>query len=181
MIRSVRKVLLGIPALQSTTPNDETLLTYLKKAECIINNRPLTVTHGDPESIPSITPGMLLTGVLAPSTPMDVFHSSDQLKRDWKHSQVATEQFWSRFVKEYLSNLQPRPKWYEACANLKVGDVVLVKEVRSNYRPNYPLGRITAVHPGCDGMIRNVDLKLADGRLFTRDIRKLVPLESHYA
>ena len=176
---SIQKKVLGIPALQTTTPTDDTLITYLKEAECIINHRPLTAVSSDPESLTPLTPGMLLVGKLAPSTPIDIFHSSDQLKRDWRHSQVAAEQFWSRFVQEYLTNLQPRPKWYRSCANLKVNDIVLVKEMQQNYRPDYPMARIIAVHPGKDGLIRNVKIKLADGRTFTRDIRKLVPLETH--
>ena len=178
LIRSVRKVLLGVPALQNSTPTDESLLTYLKEAESIINHRPLTSTSsGDPEDLPAITPAMILIGVLAPSTPMDVFHSADQLRSDWRYTQIAAEQFWSRFVKEYLSNLQPRAKWYDSCANFKVGDVVLVKEIRFNHRPNYPKARVIGLHPGRDGLVRNVDLKFADGKTLTRDIRKVVPLE----
>ena len=154
------------------------MLTYLKEAENIVNHRPLTsTTSGDPEDLPAITPAMILTGVLAPSTPMDVFHSADQLRSDWRYTQIATEQFWSRFVKEYLSSLQPRAKWYNSCANFKVGDVVLVKEIRFNHRPNYPKARVIALHPGRDGLVCNADLKFADGKTLTRDIRKVVPLE----
>ena len=176
-IRSIRKVLLGLPAFERTTPNDEMLDTILKDAECIINNRPLTAIDGDPESVPALTPGMLLIGSLAPATPLDLVHDSETLKRNWRYTQVAADQFWSRFVKEYIRNLQPRLKWYTAQPNFKLGDVVLVKEERSNYRPNYPKARITNLNIGPDGHVRSVELRFPDGRRLVRDIRKVVPLQ----
>ena len=179
LIRSVRKVLLGIPALQNREPTDETLSTYLKEAESIINLRPLTKLNGDPEELPALTPSMLLTGSFAPTVPVDVFHSSDQLKNDWRYTQVAAQQFWERFVKEYLATLQPRQKWTRLLSSFKVGDVVLVKEARMNYRPQYPKALITGLYPGPDGNVRNVKIRYADGRTLVRDTRKLVPLERH--
>ena len=179
LIRSVRKVLLGIPALQNREPTDETLDTYLKEAESIVNLRPLTKLNGDPEELPALTPSMLLTGSLAPTLPVDVFHTSDQLKNDWRYTQIAAQQFWERFIKEYLVNLQPRHKWYRSSPDFKVGDIVLVKEARVNYRPQYPKAMVISLHPGADGNTRSVKVRFADGRILVRDIRKLVPLEGH--
>lgn len=138
LIRSVRKVLLAIPALQQTTPCDESLLTYLKEAEAVINNRPLTKTSGDPHDLPAITPAMILNGSLSPAAPVDRFHTSDQINDDWRYTQIAADQFWYRFVKEYLITLQPRRKWLQTSPNMKINDIVLVKDERHNYRPNYP-------------------------------------------
>ena len=179
LIRSVLKVLLGIPALQNREPTDETLDTYLKEAESIVNLRPLTKLNGDPEELPALTPSMLLTGPLAPTLPVDVFHTSDQLKNDWRYTQIAGQQFWERFIKEYLVNLQPRHKWYRSSPDFKVGDIVLVKEARVNYRPQYPKAMVISLHPGADGNTRSVKIRFADGRILVRDIRKLVPLEGH--
>lgn len=176
-IRSVRKVLLGIPAFESQVPTDELLDTVLKEAECVVNNRPLTQIDGDADSIPALTPNMFLTGLLDPAAPIDAVHNSEQYKRDWKFTQVAADQFWQRFVKEYLLNLQPRSKWYKSYPNLKVGDVVLVKEVRFNHRPNYPKAIILKLNIGSDGLVRSTQLRFADGRTMVRDIRKVVPLE----
>ena len=176
-IRSVRKVLLGIPAFQLHAPDDEILITVLKEAECIINNRPLTQIDGEAENIPALTPSMLLSGSLHPAAPVDTFHTSDQLKRDWRYTQIAAEQFWSRFIKEYLVNLQSRPKWHKSFPDLCVGDVVLVKEVKFNHRPNYPKAVVIQLHPGPDGHVRNVQLRFADGRTLVRDIPKILQLE----
>ena len=93
LIHSVKKVLLGIPALHTTTPTDETLQTYLKEAEGIINHRPLTKLNGDPEELLALTPSMILTGSLAPPAPVDVFYTADQLRNDWRYTQIAAQQF----------------------------------------------------------------------------------------
>jgi hypothetical protein len=37
------------------------------------------------------------------------------------------EQFWMRWRKEYIQNLQPRRKWLHQKPSLKTGDVVLVR------------------------------------------------------
>ena len=177
LIRSVRKVLLGIPALQLTTPTDETLLTYIKEAEAIVNNRPLTKTSGDINDLPAITPLMILTGSLGAAAPVDQFHNSDQLRNDWRYTQIAADQFWERFVKEYLVNLQPRAKWHQSSRNLQINDIVLVKESRVNYRPNYPKALVIELFPGKDGFVRSVKVRFANGKTLVRDVRKLVPLE----
>ncbi len=120
---------------------------------------------------------MLLIGSLDPTAPVDVAHDADQYRKDWRFTQVAADQFWERFIKEYLVNLQPRAKWYKSHSNLQVGDVVLVKEVRFNHRPNYPKALVTHLHVGPDGLVRSVQLRFPDGRTLVRDIRKVVPLQ----
>jgi hypothetical protein len=54
-------------------------------------------------------------------------------------------------VKEYLHTLQQRTKWKIEHENLKIGEIVIIKE--DNLSPQkWLLGRIT--HPGKDNKIR---------------------------
>ena len=48
--------------------------------------------------------------------------------------------------------------------NLKVGDVVLVKD-ENLPRSQWNLGRVTIVFPSDDGLVRSVELRMADRRL----------------
>ena len=64
MIKSVRKVLAGLPAFLVKTPSDETLLTVLKECEAIINDRPLTYIGNSPDEPSPLTPNMILHGYL---------------------------------------------------------------------------------------------------------------------
>lgn len=58
---------------------------------------------------------------------------------------------------------------------MQVGDVVSVLD-ENTPRATWPLGRITATHPGKDGVIRVVHL-LIKGHTY-RSVHRLVPLEA---
>lgn len=46
----------------------------------------------------------------------------------WQHLQQMIQGIWQRWHKEYLTTLQERPKWQFSKPNIKVGDVVVIKE-----------------------------------------------------
>lgn len=50
------------------------------------------------------------------------------MAKRWRRVQYLVEQFWSRWGKEYLLNVSLRQKWHVIRHNLKVGDVVIIKE-----------------------------------------------------
>lgn len=70
--------------------------------------------------------------------------------------------------------LQGRQKWYTHNPTLDVGDLVVVN---SPSRPlmSWQLGRVIAVHPGADQVVRVVTVKTADSVL-KRPVIKLVKL-----
>ena len=103
--------------------------------------------------------------------PADVY-----CQRTWRTVQFLANVFWSRWRKEFLSSLQTRQKWIKQTRNLAVGDVVLVKESNTS-RNQWPLGRITTVYPGDDGLVRTVQVKTAASREpLTRSVAKIVLL-----
>ncbi|GFX95738.1 uncharacterized protein TNCV_4886641 [Trichonephila clavipes] len=72
---------------------------------------------------------------------------------------------------------QPATKWNKPRRNLKVNDMVLVKE--DNFPPlQWSLGRVVQVFPGDDGAVQVVDVKTQRGQ-FRRPITKccLLPTE----
>ncbi|XP_055920468.1 uncharacterized protein LOC129952067 [Eupeodes corollae] len=89
-------------------------------------------------------------------------------------TQTMLQGFWSRWHREYLTSLQQRPKWQTSKPNLRVDDVVLLKE------PNLPpskwvIGRIIKTHPGDDERIRVVTVKTKFGE-YLRPVVKVSPL-----
>jgi len=50
--------------------------------------------------------------------------------------------FWKRWVKEYLPLLQHREKWLKPSRNLRVGDVVLMRETNTK-RGDWPKALVT--------------------------------------
>lgn len=73
-----------------------------------------------------------------------------------------------------MHTLQGRNKWYVHQPNFSVGDVVLVNS--PNKTPMaWHLGKIEAVHPGADDIVRVATVKTAEGT-FKRPVVKLVKL-----
>ncbi|XP_044749746.1 uncharacterized protein LOC123310345 [Coccinella septempunctata] len=104
---------------------------------------------------------------MKPSTNMEE-KLGEQMKQD----------FWKKWTSEYLSRLQQRSKWTDKKENMKIGDIVLVKQ--DNINPNHwPLGRVTQCHPGNDGFVRVATIRCKDGKEIRRPITKIciLPVE----
>ncbi|CAI6351434.1 unnamed protein product [Macrosiphum euphorbiae] len=81
--------------------------------------------------------------------------------------------FWTRWKNEYLSSLQIRKKWSAPGQELRIGDLVLVREATHHLR--WGTGRIRVLHPGSDGISRVATLDTLSGPLKGPAV-KLCPL-----
>lgn len=76
----------------------------------------------------------------------------------WQLIQRTLQQFWSIWSSEYLSRLQQRPKWNQPKEDVRVGQLVLLRE--DNTPPSkWPIARVLEVHPGSDDKVRVVTLE----------------------
>ena len=158
IIRSVRKILESL--LQQQIVTDESLITIMTEVEAILNARPLTQLSMDPKDDEPLTPSHLLLMRRNPSLPPDVFYKEDNYsKRRWRQAQYIADQFWRRWVREYLPLLQQRQKWTKPERNFEVNDLVLVVD-DSAPRGHWPLGRVVNTYPDRHGMTRQVEVKL---------------------
>lgn len=161
----------------------ETLTTFLAEVSAIINSRPLVPVSADPESPALLTPATLLTQKLGsvPSPPEEPSSGNIYQKR-WKHVQHLANCFWSRWKKEYLALLQGRRKWQQVKPNLKVGDLVLMKDQKVE-RNSWPMGLTSKVFPSEDGRVRKVEVTITrqgDSKTFIRPVSEtvlLLPIE----
>ncbi|KAK3745616.1 hypothetical protein QZH41_013726 [Actinostola sp. cb2023] len=143
-IRTVRSVLSAILEKNGTQLNDEALRTFMCEAEAVVNSRPLTTDNiNSTDSLEALTPNHLLTlktKVILP--PPGVFNAADQYSRkQWRRVQHLTNEFWTRWRKEFLHSLQERQKWSRKRRNFQTGDVVILKEEDS------PRNRSSRVSP----------------------------------
>ena len=92
-------------------------------------------------------------------------------KQRWKQIQYLSNQFWKRWVKEFLPNLNLRQKWFREQANAKVGDIVLLVD-DMQHRSKWLLGRIVDVYPDSKGRVRTVLVRTKNGT-YKRPIAKL--------
>ena len=89
-------------------------------------------------------------------------YCSVSLLKHWDLCQNIVRHFWKRWSEEYLTSLNRYNQWRCQSKNLEVGDIVLLKE-DSIVSTQWPIARITEVHPGKDGLVRVATVKTAKG------------------
>ncbi len=109
-VRSVKSALYTVLGTQSVP--EEVLMTVLLEVEAILNSKPLGYVSSYVADADPVTPNCLLMGRPDESLPHVVYPESEMLSRHhWRHSQILANQFWSRFIRDYLPSLQTRQKW----------------------------------------------------------------------
>ena len=164
--------------LNNRSVPDEVLNTAMVGVESLLNGRPLTHVSVDPTDPIALTPNHFLLGRANANLPPDVFNSElpKVTARTWRDSQVIVTHFWNRWLKEYVPDRIERRRWLVSRRNLAVGDLVLIVDNNAP-RGHWPLGRISAVHPGPDGIVRTAAVTTRTGT-FERPVAKLCLLET---
>ena len=142
----------------------EEFTMVLTQVEACLNSRPLVYTDSpDEDSIEILTCGHFLIGQSMCSLPDPA-------------CQNLVWHFWKQWSEEYLTSLNRYNQWHRQSKNLEVGDIVLLKE--DNIVPTqWPIARITEVHPGKDGLVRVAMVKTANG-IYKRPVSKIALLLS---
>ena len=151
----------------------EEMTTTLCQIEACLNSRPLisSLDANDDDGISPLTPGHFLIGRPLEALPSHRYTESILGLKRWKLCQALTQHFWKRWSTEYLNGLQRFNKWKRPKRNLQVNDIVLVKDNRTApYQ--WPLARVTKIHPGPDNLVRVVTVQTKTGT-FIRPIVKL--------
>ena len=150
------------------------LYTVCKKAEAIMNNRPIAYKYESPSDL-ILTPNHFMIAQqyrqLAPIP--DAWPLSDR----WLFIQDAVDTMWKEFVKTILPTLNRIPKWREKVKSVKVDDIVIILDER---KPSgqWPTGRIiSTTKTQSDGLVRLVDIRLPNDDVITRTVNRIMPLD----
>ncbi|XP_070166148.1 uncharacterized protein [Polyergus mexicanus] len=148
-------------AIGSRTLSQIEFATLLCQIEACLNSRPISALHDDPNDFSALTPGHFLVGrpLVSPPEESVLDIDSNRLSR-WQQVRAILEQIWRSWSSDYLHTLQQRRKWRENEPELKINELVLLK---NNLAPpsKWELARILDVHPGSDGHVRVVTLHTA--------------------
>lgn len=90
-------------------------------------------------------------------------------KKQWKIAQSLANEFWRRWLYEYLPSISKRSKWIANVNSIKIGQVVLIVDntvQRGEWR------RVTKVFPSKDGKIRTAEVRTCNGT-YLRPVAKL--------
>ncbi|CAH2084582.1 unnamed protein product [Euphydryas editha] len=154
----------------------EELNTVITQIEAVLNSRPLLPMSSDISNFEYLTPGHFLIGTALTSFPeLDLSERPLNRLRFWDILTKLRQDFWKVWSRDYLTQLQNRPKWKHPYRNLKEGDLVIV---RANSSPLvWPMARVVKTYEGPDKKVRVVDIKMANSdQIFRRSYTKLCPL-----
>jgi hypothetical protein len=173
----------------------EEFRTALLFAQGTVNSRPLSAASDDCRDPNPLTPAHLLIGRPIQFLPDNLTRDNlnDQVTEKWRAKARLFSELWTRFLKEYFTALQGRPKWTMTSPEPKLGEVVYFMKKDSS-RLLWPLARIVQTHTGRDGKIRSCTLKYVQVlpgdvdkrdltrikttvKTFRRDLRHIVRLE----
>ena len=171
LVRSVKSCLRKSVGRKSLTRIE--LETTLHEVEACINSRPLTQLD---ELGTTLSPSHFLIGRGTPLTSpeLESFLQVVNLSAKKEYENSITDKFWELWKRDYIRNLPPL-KSKKINNRLKMNSVVLIRD-QNLQKMAWPLGVVTKLHRGLDGLVRAVDIKTAKG-IFTRSIQHLTLLE----
>lgn len=147
----------------------------LKQIEACVNSRPLWAMSSEADDIEVLTPSHFYNFQSITTLPKpDVSHLPLNRLDQYQYLYRLYTDFWNSWTREYLHQLQPRSKWTSTKTNVSLGQVVIIAD--DNLPPSHwKLGKIVAVYPGKDQLVRTVDVR-SNGTVLKRPIHKLVVL-----
>ncbi|XP_067203819.1 uncharacterized protein [Linepithema humile] len=169
-VKSVKHHLKRIVGVHTLTIDE--LETLLCQVETCLNSRPIAGLSNSPDDLSYLTPGHFLTGAPLLALPdASLLDRQESRLTRYQLVQQMRDRFWQVWRLDFLNSLQKRNKWHNQCANMSVGDIVIIKN--DNAPPSkWELGRITQCFPGEDGLIRVCEVRTATSTV-RRPIHKL--------
>ena len=129
------------------------LSTVMYEVANLINERPIGKHPAHPDDGTYLSPNELILGRASSRAPAGPFKTSNEIKHRFEFIQSIVNSFWKKWIRDFFPTLLIRNKWHTERRNVKVGDVVLVKD--SNIiRGNWLLGKIKQAIPSRDGRVR---------------------------
>ncbi|XP_062703842.1 uncharacterized protein LOC134286270 [Aedes albopictus] len=173
MVRAVKTAMESIN--HSRAPSEEVFQTILCEAESMVNSRPLMYIPLETSDKEALTPNHFIllssNGVKQPEKISTT--EGESLRTGWNLCRYVLDQFWVRWIREYLPVLTRRTKWHDETKPIREGDLVFV--VGEPTRNRWPRGKVVKVIPGKDGRIRQADVQTSSG-ILRRPVVKLAVL-----
>jgi hypothetical protein len=158
MVQAVKRALKAI--IQPGLLSEKDFETFLTEAEGILNTRPLGYHSTDLADGKALTPNDFLVGrTVGDLKPHEA--ASWGLSKRLQRIENIQSHFWKRFLLEITPNFHLMNEWVTKRRNFEVGDVVATTDKK--IRGRWPVGKIVAIKPGRDGLVRTVRVRQKDG------------------
>ena len=152
LVKSCKRALKKAIGDQELAPFE--LYTYFVKVANLINERPIGQVPNDPDDGSYICPNDILLGRSSSHVPQGPFRETRNPRHQVEFIQRIVDSFWKCWMRDVFPVLVPRKKWNTDKRDIKVDDVVIVKDTNA-VRGNSTVGKVIKVYPGQDGKIVN--------------------------
>jgi len=176
-VKCVKKSLyraMGAESNKLRHPTINMLRTIFYEIAGLLNTRPLTYVSSDPLDFRPITPADFLARPAVTDFPAEEGLDADP-RQKYAYVQKCVNLAWSFWKSAFLQDLASRRKWRNVERNFAVGDFVMEVDDQLK-RGEWRTGRIVAVYPSSDGLVRAVDFQTETGT-YRRGIVRLALLE----
>lgn len=175
-MRSVKSAMASLHEYRA--PSEEVFQTLLDEAESMVNSRPLTYMPLDTADHEALTPNhfILLSSSGVKQTEKDPTTDGAALRSGWNQCQHLLDEFWRRWIHEYLPTITRRTKWFVDVKPIQVGDVVFIVD-EGSIRNSWIRGRVIKVYPGKDGRVRHADVQISSSLVLRRSTVNLAVMD----
>lgn len=157
LIKQAKKQLTKVLSTGKFTKGE--LDTIFSDVAYTMNSRPLAIRAGeDPLAGCPITPLHLLGGRGTMGVPRMKLDMSPSIHKRLKFLDSVVDDWWKKWFTLVFHNLVPCKKWTTEHRDVRIGDVVLLKESNLLKR-EYKLARVSDVLPSVDGHSRRIQLQ----------------------
>ena len=102
------------------------LQTYLYETAQLVNQRPIRISHAEPNQGTYLCLNDILLGRSSSAVPQALFKGRANTWCRLDFIQRIVSNFWQKWIIEVFPSLVLSPKWHSESRNMKVGDIVLV-------------------------------------------------------
>ena len=127
------------------------LQTVLYEASNIVNERPIGRHPTNVEDGAYLCPNDMFLGRASSRAPSAPFKEVKNGRR-FEFIQKICDCFWRKWINNYFPSLLLEQKWHIAKRNVKIGDIVIIKDVKA-VRSAWKLGRVSKVSPSSSSSI----------------------------
>ena len=94
----------------------------------MLNSMPLLPCSNDPSDFDAFTANDFIRKKFDNFAPGDFNEDNISLRRKFKSVQSYMNEFWRRFIKDYIRSLNKQKKWFRDQRNFEVSDLVLIRQ-----------------------------------------------------
>ena len=133
------------------------LQTTMFESAQLVNQRPIGRHPTSSDDGVYLCQNDLLLGRSTSDIPQGPFANGSKFIRRFYFIQSLVDSFWKRWTRNFFPSLIIRNKWHVDRRDVKIGDIVLVKD-SNEIRGKWRLGRVTKTHASKDERVRKVTI-----------------------